>query len=552
MNPAWEQVWPILYGQLLVRRSKVVTFCEIGSQSIDTAIFATRNDTSAIISSYFAYTNEEPSRATQAWTDPISQSHHLKPLNSREEIFNFAEERKSMLVIMYWNSADYSKDLARWKKQSAGPSFIVFISRTAVITRDDSYDYRALKFSNEWMHITWPNFRIFNDEIDREWLKKVSTTLGNIVSKMNFEPHHAGLRDALLDFAPNWRIWMDAFTTEIFDPNNNYETIETIGDKALKPAYALYSVNRFYGIDQNSITALDNKYMTKDYQPHFSKALGLTNHVRTVGGTSDMVKTKVAEDIFESVAGAFFQICENKFVGYGLYVAYQYLVATARFLAEHPMTIERVTSKALRGKPAMAGKKIELVEWSSASLNMKTWFDQLVKANWITRTEERMTASGTLVVTFTLSARDLADSDKFDTRPVRKEEAYGSDLEGTRKHLDKLARVEMSEVLEQDGITPDKYGAKLAKTYLVQEVGITLVNAAYTKADDNNVTIDFRETKPGGKKTSLTSTQVIITLIETQHGVKKIIKTLSCPNDKDSKKVCKTDLLNFYLGQRAR
>jgi dsRNA-specific ribonuclease len=106
-------------------------------------------------------------------------------------------------------------------------------------------------------------------------------------------------------------IWIAAFTTRSADEKNNYEELETIGDRLCEPSFALYIFSK-YGSEDNIIsnsemTETKNRYMAKELQAERSMKYGFINHVRL----GDRRATRdLHEDIYESFVGALFITAE--------------------------------------------------------------------------------------------------------------------------------------------------------------------------------------------------------------------------------------------------
>lgn len=99
--------------------------------------------------------------------------------------------------------------------------------------------------------------------------------------------------------------WMKAFTHESFDTNFNYEELELLGDDDLKLAFADYLMQRYPGIPKNYISALADRYMSKQFQRTLSIRLGFSKLIRTL---DTGVNIHILEDVFESVFGALFMV----------------------------------------------------------------------------------------------------------------------------------------------------------------------------------------------------------------------------------------------------
>jgi dsRNA-specific ribonuclease len=111
-------------------------------------------------------------------------------------------------------------------------------------------------------------------------------------------------------------MWKKAFTHETVDLNDNYEQLETIGDRVLELVFLKYLLRKFPDLSPQEITELKSKYMSKIYQGTTSRKLGFGDWIR-VG--NDISSISILEDVFESFFGALFEISDMEIgdgVGY--------------------------------------------------------------------------------------------------------------------------------------------------------------------------------------------------------------------------------------------
>jgi hypothetical protein len=114
--------------------------------------------------------------------------------------------------------------------------------------------------------------------------------------------------------------WEKAFTNETFNPVDNYEELEILGDAVLKLTFVQYLLRRFPGITKNKISALLDRYMSKLFQQELAQNLGFGSLIRV----SNVKTTKhIMEDTFESFFGALFDIA-NTLIADGLGYIFSY------------------------------------------------------------------------------------------------------------------------------------------------------------------------------------------------------------------------------------
>lgn len=123
-------------------------------------------------------------------------------------------------------------------------------------------------------------------------------------------------------------MWKKAFTHETIDLNDNYEQLETIGDRVLELVFLKYLLRKFPDLSPQEITELKSKYMSKIYQGTTSRKLGFGDWIR-VG--NDVSSISILEDVFESFFGALFEISDMEIgdgVGYVMALKFLTMIFT--------------------------------------------------------------------------------------------------------------------------------------------------------------------------------------------------------------------------------
>lgn len=114
-------------------------------------------------------------------------------------------------------------------------------------------------------------------------------------------------------------LWIRAFTNKSFDPVDNYETLEIVGDNVLSAAFVdyLYSINKHLSPDQ--VTQLKRAYMSgeeHEIQQQLAERLGFGQYLRYIAPD---LSPKFLEDVFESFFGALVEAAElEQMSGYEL------------------------------------------------------------------------------------------------------------------------------------------------------------------------------------------------------------------------------------------
>jgi dsRNA-specific ribonuclease len=124
----------------------------------------------------------------------------------------------------------------------------------------------------------------------------------------------------------NWKVWVMAFTEDSFDPVNNYDVLENLGDAVLENAFTDYLMERLESkidsgeIAENGISNLRLEYLSKPRQSELSNQMGLPQYVRLNKNIS--VSIHIAEDLFEAFFGALFKTGNNIKKGLGYVLSY--------------------------------------------------------------------------------------------------------------------------------------------------------------------------------------------------------------------------------------
>lgn len=159
-----------------------------------------------------------------------------------------------------------------------------------------------------------------------EWAAELQNFLYEVLSKFikgkDGKPRK-DIIDRLLS-GDYMHIWIQAFTDESYktDPRENYEYLETIGDRVLKylfPKYLFKYFEKYDVVDDNKITTYNNKYMSKDFQPLIARGFKFPKWLRYSKYSIKITPDK-EEDTYESFCGALHNIgeMEKPFMGVAL------------------------------------------------------------------------------------------------------------------------------------------------------------------------------------------------------------------------------------------
>lgn len=144
------------------------------------------------------------------------------------------------------------------------------------------------------------------------WLNEIIPRVAAFLTTMNIPNQY--IKKFTTD-PMNIAEWMKAFTSITYDVNNNYEQLETLGDKLLKSIFNVYLIGRYPNLTSFEITNLEQAYMSHYQQQMFARLYKLDELIRI--DPPEALTNKIREDVFESVIGALFNCSERIVKGLG-------------------------------------------------------------------------------------------------------------------------------------------------------------------------------------------------------------------------------------------
>jgi len=126
--------------------------------------------------------------------------------------------------------------------------------------------------------------------------------------------------------------WVIAFTHKSINQNNNYETIEFVGDTVIQYIMIKYIMQRFPGkLNEDIGSTFLNTYASEKYQIELSEKIGLDKLAFFDSrGMDYKTMMKIKEDVFESFIGCLNQVAD-KYLGMFIGTVYSYNFITALF-----------------------------------------------------------------------------------------------------------------------------------------------------------------------------------------------------------------------------
>lgn len=102
------------------------------------------------------------------------------------------------------------------------------------------------------------------------------------------------------------KIWSRAFTSELYDHNESYESLEFLGDAVLKLIFPLYLSSQYPHLDKEMQDNLTVYYTKNTTLSEYSRALGFPQYVRIVG--VETLGYGIEADVLEAFFGALFRV----------------------------------------------------------------------------------------------------------------------------------------------------------------------------------------------------------------------------------------------------
>ena len=161
-------------------------------------------------------------------------------------------------------------------------------------------------------------------------LFKIANNRSNMVPVTNLKDYIYNLLTNIIDDPKDYVtpeamvIWTRAFTSDTYDPTNNYEEDEYVGDRVLKVAFPKYLRKRNAQYSRKELTNLDMAIMEKKTQSDLAFEMGLVNFVLMPHHHQPPVG--VAGDVFESFFGALDAVSDHIEKGLGFITCYNMLV----------------------------------------------------------------------------------------------------------------------------------------------------------------------------------------------------------------------------------
>lgn len=134
----------------------------------------------------------------------------------------------------------------------------------------------------------------------------------------------------------NLQTFAKAFTHETYDYNNNYETMETVGDSLVGFLMLNLLSSKYPHFDNSTLSDLKSYYTTNTIHARLLKSIGGDKLIRTTLGTG-IDKYEIVGDVFESLFQAIFIVANRVITNSGCAVCSN---VYNRFYGSHNFDVE--------------------------------------------------------------------------------------------------------------------------------------------------------------------------------------------------------------------
>jgi len=147
-------------------------------------------------------------------------------------------------------------------------------------------------------------------------------------------------------------VFQQSFTSPTYDPVNNYQVLEFIGDGIIKGINSQYTVEKFReelkkfpsksGTDEGNLSKARKKFEQKNFLYPIALNLGMWDYVRADEQTKETNRNKTLEDVIEAFIGA---LVEN--VDRYIYNGFGYMYAKNFMIKQLNKTTIEITAETL-------------------------------------------------------------------------------------------------------------------------------------------------------------------------------------------------------------
>ena len=169
----------------------------------------------------------------------------------------------------------------------------------------------------------------YNQPTSKQWINEFYEYLKELLNRF-FPEKRKNMIPKLLTSDTIKNYWIPSFTHDSANPNRkeNYQTVETIGDVSLGFCFISYMTNKIPTANQEDLSNLKQKYMSKPFQAKLGKEMKLTEWMIVCGVPKDRMdfNEDLVEALFGTIERLLFQKCND--LGLGSSVCYNFIKLT--------------------------------------------------------------------------------------------------------------------------------------------------------------------------------------------------------------------------------
>lgn len=118
----------------------------------------------------------------------------------------------------------------------------------------------------------------------------------------------------------NMKIWTNSFTHESYDPMDNLEKNEYLGDLVIECVFIFYLTQRFPNYTREDYSNIRMIHQSGPKQAQMAERMGLHKHAKVIGAKE--IVEKVKTDLYEAFIGALFIVGNSLNEGLGFSLCY--------------------------------------------------------------------------------------------------------------------------------------------------------------------------------------------------------------------------------------
>jgi len=168
--------------------------------------------------------------------------------------------------------------------------------------------YVKVTLKNQLIHPPSENY--YDTEPDN-WKLGLKQYLRDSILPLSFNQFPEELHDQILSVLlndENEHVWVKCFTHITYDPEDNYELLENLGDIAVQLGFGEFMREKIVNLTEGLASQYNNFFLAKKFLSSIGSALLVDKWVRSI----IKVNISIKEDIVEAIFGAIMELGETK------------------------------------------------------------------------------------------------------------------------------------------------------------------------------------------------------------------------------------------------